>query len=112
MSGGLDRLNRLGADAAREEFLRCCGSRRWAGEMEARRPFPDAASLHRAAEEVAAALGEKDWLEAFAGHPRIGDLDRLRERFGRAGEWSSREQAGLEATTEETLAAIADANRA
>ncbi len=111
MSGGLDRLNRPGAEAAREEFLRCCGSRRWAVAMETRRPFSDAAALRRAAEESASDLGTEDWLEAFAAHPRIGDRARLRERFGRTGEWSSREQAGLSTATDEALEAIEQANR-
>ena len=111
MSRGLERLNGLGAEAAREELLRCCASRRWAEAMETRRPFPDTAALYRAAEEVASNLGAEDWLEAFAGHPRIGDRARLRERFGRAGEWSSREQAGLDSASEEVLDAIERGNR-
>jgi OHCU decarboxylase len=111
VSAGLDRLNRLGAEAAREEFLRCCASRRWAEAMEARRPFPDSGALHRAAEEAASGLGPEDWLEAFAAHPRIGDRARLRERFGRAGELSSREQAGLSAAPDQVLEAIERANR-
>ncbi|MCI0587877.1 MAG: 2-oxo-4-hydroxy-4-carboxy-5-ureidoimidazoline decarboxylase [Planctomycetes bacterium] len=111
MSGGLERLNGLAGEAAREEFLRCCASRRWAEAMETRRPFPDSAALLRAAEEVASDLGAADWLEAFAGHPRIGDRARLRERFGRAGEWSSREQAGLDSASEEILDAIERGNR-
>ncbi|MGH7149910.1 MAG: 2-oxo-4-hydroxy-4-carboxy-5-ureidoimidazoline decarboxylase [Planctomycetota bacterium] len=111
MSGGLDRLNALGRDEARDLLRGCCGSRRWAEAMEARRPFKDAASLHGAAEEVASGLSGEDWLEAFAGHPRIGDRARLRERFGRSGEWSRREQAGLEAASGELLEAIAEGHR-
>ncbi len=111
MSRGLDRLNRLGAEAVREELLRCCASRRWAEAMETRRPFPDAAALYRAAEEVASKLGAEDWREAFAGHPRIGDRARLWERFGRAGDWSSREQAGLASAPDSVLEAIEQANR-
>lgn len=110
-SRGLEGLNRLEPAAAREALLRCCGSRRWAEGMEARRPFRDGEALHRAAEEVSSSLAAEDWIEALAAHPRIGDVERLRERFGAAGEWSSREQAGLAGAREEVLEAIARANR-
>jgi allantoicase len=112
VSDPLSSLNRLEPQAAREAFLRCCGSRRWAQAMVERRPFADPPTLLRAAEEVADALVAEDWLEAFAAHPRIGDLAALRERFGRAGAWSRREQAGIAAAPEAVLEEIARANRA
>ena len=111
MTGGLERLNALEPGEAKEALLRCCGSKRWAEAMATRRPFSDSAALHRAAEEVGDALAREGWLEAFAAHPRIGDLSRLRERFGGSGEWSRREQAGIASASEETLEAIAQANR-
>jgi 2-oxo-4-hydroxy-4-carboxy-5-ureidoimidazoline decarboxylase len=67
----LRRLNDLPAEAARAELLRCCGSLRWASAMTARRPYPDVAALHAAAEDVWWALGDGDWREAVAKAVRI-----------------------------------------
>jgi 2-oxo-4-hydroxy-4-carboxy-5-ureidoimidazoline decarboxylase len=52
------------------------------------------------------ALGPDDWLEALAGHPRIG------ERGGAAEEHSRQEQAGMSEASQSVRAAIAAGNRA
>jgi len=57
-------------------------------------------------------LGREDWLEAFAHHPEIGDVDRLRERFGAGAAFSEGEQAGVEGAGEEVLRRLAAGNRA
>ena len=49
-----------------------------------------------------AELGPADWLEAFAGHPRIGE---------RAEGRAAAEQAGVAAAPAALLAALRDANR-
>ena len=41
-------------------------------------------------------LEREDWLEAFAGHPKIGDLDALRRKLGVAAERADAELAGSE----------------
>jgi OHCU decarboxylase len=69
------------------------------------RPFADKDQLQRTADEVWLGLGPDDWLEALAGHPRIG------ERPGAAQEHSRREQAGMDQATDTTRAAIAAGNR-
>ena len=110
-AGGLARLDACAAADAFEALLRCCGARRWAEAMAARRPFGDLARLRAAADEVFRTLGRDDWLEAFRAHPRLGDRDALRARFATSA-WAAGEQAGTAAASEATLAALADANRA
>jgi 2-oxo-4-hydroxy-4-carboxy-5-ureidoimidazoline decarboxylase len=98
---------------ARALLLRCCGAQRWADAMLARRPFGSRASLLAAAEEAWTALGEADYLEAVAQHPRIGeDLAALRARFPETAGWSSAEQAGVNGADAATLLALRDENRA
>jgi 2-oxo-4-hydroxy-4-carboxy-5-ureidoimidazoline decarboxylase len=104
-------INAMPPEAAREEFLRCCGSRRWADAMTARRPFAFADEVLAAATEIEAGLSREDWLEAFAAHPRIGDVDSLRQKFASTADWSAAEQAGVAGADEETLRALAEANR-
>lgn len=52
------------------------------------------------------------WLEAFAAHPRIGDLEGLRKKYGGAfGAMSQGEQAGAAGAPEEVLQVMGGWNR-
>lgn len=86
-------------------FFSCCGSKRWAAAMAKLSPFPSQEVLWKKAQTLWNRLEEADWLEAFAQHPRIGDVKRLREK------WASQEQAGLQGIDDEILQAFAEANR-
>jgi 2-oxo-4-hydroxy-4-carboxy-5-ureidoimidazoline decarboxylase len=79
--------------------------------MTARRPFADREELLAVAEQASQALERGDWLEAFAAHPKIGDLDSLRKRFADAAEWSEGEQSGMSRASEAVLQALSDGNR-
>lgn len=107
----IDWLNREPEPRVAEALLRCCASTAWVAGLLASRPFPDLESLLRVADEVWWSLEVDDWLEAFAGHPRIGDLDQMRSRFGTTREWSSQEQAGVADAGEEVLVALVKANQ-
>lgn len=106
----IDAFNRLEPAAAAEALARCCGSGRWVEEMLQRRPYRHFADICHAAEAVWWSLDPADWLEAFRHHPKIGDVDRLREKFAATAQWAQGEQAGVNAATEETLAALAEGN--
>lgn len=106
-------LDAASAAEATEMLLRCCGSRRWAEAMTARRPFGTDATLFSAAEAVWAEASEADVLEALAHHPRIGaNLDELRAKYASTAGWAAGEQAGAQAASEATLAALRDENAA
>lgn len=108
----LGELNALPEEELRRELHACCGSERWVEGVARSRPFGDEAALFAAAEDAADALDREDWLEAFGHHPRIGDVDALRERFGaRSGGWSAGEQAGMEGADEAVLERLVEANR-
>ncbi len=108
----LDDLNRLPSLKAEATFRRCCGAARWAQAMTARRPFPTADDLFTAADAVWADLSRSDWLEAFAHHPRIGDLASLRAKFAGTRAWAEGEQAAAAQASEAALQALAKGNRA
>ncbi|MEU5423208.1 2-oxo-4-hydroxy-4-carboxy-5-ureidoimidazoline decarboxylase [Streptomyces sp. NPDC020667] len=63
---GLDRLNSAVPGAAEAALLACCGSRRWARQLVAGRPYPDLAALLRAADRAAHVLAPADLAEALA----------------------------------------------
>ena len=90
----------------------CCGSTRWIERMLAERPFGSRERALRLARDTWFSLESPDWREAFAHHPRIGDLEALRERFPDAGSLSAREQAGVTDAAASTLGALLEGNRA
>jgi len=105
------RLDEACEAEARELLRACCGSTRWVEEMARRRPFGGQASLQSWAREAWWALGEHDWREAFAHHPRIGDRDALERRFPATAHLSAAEQRGVENGGRDVLTALAEANR-
>jgi OHCU decarboxylase len=98
-------LDALPRDAAVRQFLSICHSRRWAESMTDSRPFGDLEQLQRTADARWLGLAPGDWLEALAGHPRIG------ERGGAAEVHSRQEQAGMDDAAQSVRAAIAAGNR-
>ena len=107
----LDRLNQLSNHEAWVAFERCCGAAAWVEHMCAHRPYRDRDALMREAERGEAELAPDDWREAFAHHPRIGDLGALRERFAATAGWAGDEQRGATAASDATLEAVAAGNR-
>src|SRR5881296_1337704 len=98
-------LNSLSEPAARAALTRCCGAGRWVDGVLAARPFASDTALLETAERVWWRLGPDDWREAFTHHPRLGEADK-------GGDWSRREQAGMDGARAATLRALAEGNRA
>jgi len=107
----IDQLNNLSDEEAKSDFLRCCGSARWAKQMLERRPFTGTPDLFAAAEDIWYGLSSFDWMEAFSHHPKIGGLDSLRAKFADIKEWAAGEQAGVQNATEETIKELAEGNQ-
>ncbi len=84
--------------------------------MAAARPFVSAGALLTIADVVWAALGESDWLEAFAAHPRIGAGDAggsggLDRTDTLAERWSTAEQSQVATAAAPVLVRLAEKNR-
>lgn len=73
VSRRLDYLNSLFDSEARRFLTTACAASAWVEGMLAARPFADDTAVLSVASEVFDHLVESDWLEAFAGHPRIGE---------------------------------------
>ncbi len=108
----LQELNSLFVEEAKSELIRCCGSRRWAEQLLARRPFADKDSLLSLSDEIWHGLEKNDFIEAFAHHPKIGDVDSLRKKFATTANWAEGEQKGVQQASDATLAALAAGNAA
>jgi OHCU decarboxylase len=111
LNEGLKRLNALSEKEAEAELLKCCGSTVWARRMAGERPFDDLQQLLARADAVWWALDAEDWLEAFSRHPKIGEKESARTQAKEAQKWSQTEQAGTNSAAEETMLALAEANR-
>tara|TARA_B100001094_G_scaffold238880_1_gene234359 strand:- start:839 stop:1336 length:498 start_codon:yes stop_codon:yes gene_type:complete len=89
----LDMINGWSSEEAIAKLLSCCACVAWAKSMALRRPFITEQHLFEAADEQWQSLTEKDWLEAFAAHPRIGA--KKIEDDSKHGQWARNEQAGM-----------------
>lgn len=107
----LDQLNQLPADFAEAEFVKCCGSTRWAQAMTAARRFKTIEDLLAKADSVWWSLDKEDWLEAFRAHPKIGEKKAAAAQSEQARSWSAQEQSGTLRTAPEVLSALAKGNR-
>ena len=112
MQHDLAWLNSLSAEEAMKELLQCCGSRRWAAEVTAGRPYPSLEALLERANDVWWSLDQSDWLEAFRSHPRIGEKKAAEIVSAQSQQWSGHEQAGMNSASRETANTLAALNRA
>jgi 2-oxo-4-hydroxy-4-carboxy-5-ureidoimidazoline decarboxylase len=107
----LESFNALPPDEATQEFLKCCGSARWANAMTSRRPFEAEEDLIRAASDVWWSLEQSDWLEAFHSHPKIGEKKAAAEVSTQSQHWSGQEQSGVRDANQDTIESLARLNR-
>jgi len=111
MNQSINRLNELSSDDAEAEFLKCCGSRRWAQSMTSARPFISLDDLVERADSVWWSLSEQDWLEAFRAHPKIGERKAAAHQSEQARNWSAAEQSQTSGAAAEVMSALAEGNR-
>ncbi|MFN8655527.1 MAG: 2-oxo-4-hydroxy-4-carboxy-5-ureidoimidazoline decarboxylase [Candidatus Obscuribacterales bacterium] len=105
-AGGVSWLNALSEAQAVEELERCCGSKTWAAQMCARRPFADPEAVHSAADEIWSRASEADVLEALSHHPKIGDVSNLRAKFASTEKWAANEQSAVRQASDDVLHAL------
>ena len=106
----LDQLNDASTDQAETEFLKCCGSRRWADAMAAARPFENEEQMFVKADEVLSALTDDDWLEAFRAHPKIGEKKAATAQSQQEQSWSAQEQSTMQAASTNIVAQLRERN--
>lgn len=106
----LENFNALKNEDAREAFRRCCGSERWVDAMVASLPTDSLSTLMRESEAAFAKLERSDWMDAFAAHPKIGDVNSLKAKYGATKTWASNEQSGAVGISDELAQELAHAN--
>jgi len=74
-------------------------------------PAEDLVEVLEDAEEQWFLCSEADWKEAFAHHPKIGNIDSFKKQFAATVEWTAGEQSGINTASQQTIEALAEANK-
>ncbi len=104
-------INEANVEEARHLFLQCCTSRHWIERMVKSRPYATALDVRGQADAHWGDLAEDDYLEAFDGHPKIGDVGSLKAKYGNTKELAAGEQSGMNVAHDEEIAKLAEGNR-
>ena len=96
----LDEFNDLPQPRVVELLISCCHCQEWAEKLADRRPFSDMDDLIESSDAIWRIADEAQILEAFSGHPRIGDIELLRTRFAPK---ANEEQGQVLAANDETI---------
>lgn len=107
----LEQLNSLPEKALACELIKCCGSQRWVTAMLAERPYFTEDTLYTLSDTIWSELAAEDYLEAFAQHPQIGNLETLKEKFANTADWANDEQQGANQASKEVLQALHQGNQ-
>ena len=103
-------FDHLPEEKKNELLLQCCGSTAWVDKMLTVFPVEDLVELLEAAEEKWYECNEEDWREAFDHHPKIGDINSLKEKFANTAQWASAEQSGVNDASDNVIQELAKAN--
>lgn len=103
-------LNRLSEQRLCKMLETCCAAEKWIRRVASGRPFVSDARLKQLATEAWSQMEEPDLLQAFAAHPRIGDVESLRAKYANTKAIAGREQSGVDAADEATLQRLARVN--
>jgi 2-oxo-4-hydroxy-4-carboxy-5-ureidoimidazoline decarboxylase len=106
----ISALNKLETKAAQLAFMQCCTANAWVERMVAAMPFNHFEALSEQADINWQGLTEADYLQAFEGHPKIGDVSSLREKYRSTEKIAAGEQSGVNTATETTLTQLKQLN--
>ncbi len=107
----LSKLNKNTQKEAFEAFMQCNTSESWCESMADSRPYADYQSVLNNADAFWGKSEEKDLLQAFEGHPEIGDVSTLREKYRNTAKLAGHEQSGVNTATENTLQYLSQGNK-
>ena len=79
--------------------------------MVATRPYASADALRQQADSHWRDMAEADYLEAFDGHPKIGDVGSLKAKYANTKALAAGEQSGVNVASDEIIRRLAAGNR-
>ena len=99
----IEDFNQFRPEEAVRVLEQCCTSERWIEQLVSARPFSNREALLQKADDIWRQLKEEDYLEAFSGHPKIGDMQSLKEKYSSTKALAADEQSSLTAASESVL---------
>lgn len=101
----LKDFNQLDEEKVKEILFQCCGSTGWVERMISSIPFDSEKELLQKASQIwYEQCTEADWKESFTHHPKIGDVNSLKEKY------AGKEQASIAQADDTTIQELANAN--
>ena len=99
----IEDFNQFRPEEAVRVLEQCCTSERWGEQLVSARPFSNREALLQKADDIWRQLKEEDYLEAFSGHPKIGDMQSLKEKYSNTKAFAASEQSSLAAASESVI---------
>ena len=106
----IEALNSLPLKQAEDWFARTCTAKRWCSMMVAHRPYTSIEQLKAEAEKHWLEMTNDDLLEAFSGHPMIGNVESLKAKYANTKAIAADEQRGMAEADEATYKRLHDLN--
>jgi 2-oxo-4-hydroxy-4-carboxy-5-ureidoimidazoline decarboxylase len=108
----LGELNTINTEQRKAALTKCCGAKHWVEQMNTIFPVASEETLLAVAERIWFQCSEEDWLEAFTHHPKIGDINSLKEKYAATSAWAEGEQSSVKQSSSAILQALAEGNTA
>ncbi len=107
----LEQLNQLTEAECAKKFEQCCAAPKWYITLAQSAPFKSVECLLQKADTAWASCTENDFLAAFLGHPKIGNIQSLAEKFKASKQWAGNEQELVQEASLEIIEELAKGNR-
>lgn len=113
MSLTLPQFNELSVADATAILMACCTSQVWAHSLAICRPFATIDALLDASNQswAQAQTNDTNLIEAFDGHPQIGNVATLKKRYLNTQDSAAHEQSGVHNANDAVLEALSQANQ-
>lgn len=106
------KINKLSTQATIEWFALTCTASRWCELMASSRPFLSEDDVIEKSELHWAKMEHNDVMEAFAGHPMIGDITSLKAKYANTESLAKNEQGGMDSASDEVFERLKNLNHA
>jgi len=103
-------MKNINIHVTKEDLTKCCGSEKWVNKMVSNSPFYSKDELFGVSNKIWNSLNKEDWLEAFSYHPKIGDINSLKEKFFSTKHLAENEQSGVNEASIHCLTELAKYN--
>ena len=107
----IKELNILSTNDAFIVFEKCCVAGQWINEMIRSRPYNKIQDVFTASEKAWSNCNKSDYLEAFKGHPKIGDISSLSKKYVNTSDIAANEQSGVSVANNDVIKRLAIGNQ-